>query len=215
MKIIDLVLNLFFPPKCLFCDELLTSGEDTVCEVCRLGMEDFSKEWKVPYLHKWVSLWYYEETIRQSVLRYKFGGARCYAPIYGKYMAERLRNSELVQGDFVLSWVPISPKRKWKRGYDQGQLLAKALGKELGITPVRTLRKIRDTPAQSGIHDPAKRRANVLGAYQVVNTERIAGKRVLLLDDVLTTGATVGECAKMLLLAKADTVDGAFLAASR
>lgn len=214
-KVRDLVLDLLFPPKCIFCDQLLFGEEKEVCSLCSLGMEDFSSEEKLPYLHKWISLWYYEESIRESILRYKFAGASEYAPVYGRYLAEKIRERNLCEGEFVLTWVPVSRQRKRKRGYDQVELLAEAVGKELGVQPVCTLRKIRNTPAQSGISDPAKRRANVLGAYAPVDPQIYKGKRILLLDDIVTTGATAGECAKVLLTAGAGNVDLAVLAASR
>ena len=114
----------------------------------------------------------------------------------------------------VLSFVPIAFLRKMKRGYDQGDLLAEALGNELNVPAVKTLRKIRNTPPQSGIKDVARRRANVLGAYRCVDAEAVRGKRVLLLDDVLTTGATASECARVLLTAGAKEVFCATLAVS-
>lgn len=78
-----------------------------------------------------------------------------------------------------------------------------------------TLVKIRDNPPQSGITDDAKRRANVLGAYRVTDPARAAGKRILLLDDVITTGSTAGECARMLLIAGAKEVTCAAVACAR
>jgi predicted amidophosphoribosyltransferase len=99
----------------------------------------------------------------------------------------------------LLTWAPISRMRKWKRGYDQVELIAKAVGRELGIAPIATLKKRRNNPPQSGIRDAARRRANVFGVYQVLDPNLICGKRILLLDDIMTTGATAGECARMLL----------------
>ena len=73
-------------------------------------------------------------------------------------------------------------------------------------TPQETLRKVRDNPPQSGIDDPAERRANVLDAYEAVSPEQFAGKRLLLVDDICTTGATLGECARVLKAAGAADV---------
>ena len=115
----------------------------------------------------------------------------------------------------ILTWVPVSRLRRLTRGYDQVELLAKAVGKELGVAPVPTLKKIRHNRRQSGIHSEAERMANVLGAYRVLSPGEIRGKRILLLDDVLTTGATSGECARMLLTAGAKEVHCAVIAARR
>ena len=122
---------------------------------------------------------------------------------------------EYPEGFDVLTWVPVSPLRKWIRGYDQAELLARAVGRELDMVPVRTLKKIRHNRRQSRITDDARRRANVLGAYRVVNSAEVSGKRVLLLDDIYTTGATVGECARVLRTEGAKEVHCAAVAAAR
>ena len=83
------------------------------------------------------------------------------------------------------------------------------------MKPVKLLKKIRNNPPQSGISGAAERRANVLGAYQVIQPERLAGMKILLLDDVITTGATAGECARVLLTAGAEEVHCGAVAAAR
>ena len=123
--------------------------------------------------------------------------------------------SEYPEGFDVLTWVPISPIRKLQRGYDQVELLAKAVGAELGMEPVRTLRKVRHNRPQSGIEGEAQRKANVLGVYRAVNPESFRGKRVLMLDDIITTGSTAGEAARVLLTAGAKEVHCGAIAAAR
>ena len=95
------------------------------------------------------------------------------------------------------------------------ELLAKAVGKELGMKPERTLKKLRNNPPQSGMKDFSARRANVLGVYRVIDPENLRGKRVLLLDDIITTGATVSECARTLLTAGAKEVYCVAVAANK
>ena len=108
----------------------------------------------------------------------------------------------------------MAPLRRLSRGYDQVELLADAVAEEMGTVSIRTLRKIRNTPPQSRLKDAARRRANVLGAYISVNPEAIRGKRILLLDDIITSGATASECARVLLTAGAKEVYCAALAAA-
>ena len=120
---------------------------------------------------------------------------------------------DLPEADMI-TWVPISAKRLRKRGYDQVQLLARAVGPELGIPVEPLLEKIRDNRANSGLKTPAERRANVLGVYKAVGQEHFRGKRVLLLDDIVTTGATASECARVLLTAGAEEVIFAAVAAA-
>ena len=108
----------------------------------------------------------------------------------------------------------IAKLRRFHRGYDQVELICNEVGKELSVLPVRTLRKIRNTPPQSGIKDVSRRRANVLGAYTACDSAAIKGKRILLLDDVITTGATLSECSRVLLTAGACDVTCAAIACS-
>ena len=114
----------------------------------------------------------------------------------------------------ILTWVPISRLRRMRRGYDQVELLAKAVGRELNMEPQRTLRKIRHNRPQAGIHGAAERRANVLGVYRMAKNADVLDKRVLLLDDVMTTGATAGEAARILLTAGAKEVHLGCIAAA-
>jgi len=121
---------------------------------------------------------------------------------------------EYPDGFDLLTWVPISPLRRFTRGYDQVELLAEAVGQELGMTPVSTLRKTRHNRPQSSITGQAQRRANVLGVYEAVCPQMVQGKRVLLLDDIITTGTTAGECARVLLTAGAKEVHCGCIAAA-
>ena len=150
-------------------------------------------------------MWYYKGSVRKSILRYKFQGRTVYAPAFGRFMAMKLQEADMDDFD-ILTWVPISAARLRKRGYDQMVLVTKAVGKELGVKPEKTLVKVRNTPPQSSIRGIAQRKANVLDAYRVTDPQLIKEKRILLLDDVITTGATASECARTLLTAGAKEV---------
>ena len=209
------LFRLIFPPKCLFCKKVLLNTETDMCHSCRSNIEDFPRaKIKFSFVAGWTALWYYNGIARSSILRYKFRDVRSYAPRYGRLLAMGILNSTLPECD-ILTWVPISRRRKFFRGFDQVQLVANAVGKELNQPVVHTLRKIRNTPPQSGIRGEAARKANVLGAYKLKRGADIKGKRVLLLDDVITTGATASECARVLLTAGAKEVYCAALAASK
>ena len=106
----------------------------------------------------------------------------------------------------TITWAPVSLFRRFKRGYDQAQLIAVALGKELNLPVIKLLRKHRNTKAQSTLNDAASRRANVQGAYEATDPIKTAGKSILLIDDVLTTGSTATECALVLHTAGAKNV---------
>lgn len=101
-------------------------------------------------------------------------------------------------GEFdTVTWVPVSRKRLRQRGFDQSRLLAASLCVDWHVAPVETLRKAVDNPAQSGLTDAEHRRANVLGVYEAL-PENVRDKRLLLIDDIVTTGSTLTECVRVL-----------------
>ena len=214
MRLIDKFLELCFPSKCILCAKILEKEETDLCHSCRAEISECGKsKTAIPFIESWLALWYYEGKVRSSLLRYKFGGHRGYARIYGRLLAMKLLRD--VQDRFdILTYIPISRLRKFRRGYDQVQLLAEAVGAELGMEVVPTLKKIRHNPPQSGIGDAAHRRANVMGVYEAIDPAQLAGKRILLLDDIITTGATASECARVLLTAGAKEVICAAIAAA-
>lgn len=129
-------------------------------------------------------------------------------------MAKTVR--EQLKGKYdLITWVPLSERREKKRGYDQAMLLAMALAVELDDVAIETLRKTQDIPAQSGIDNKEKRQANVIGVYEVVDAELITGQKVLIIDDIITTGSTLSECARILRMAGADSVVCATIAKGR
>ena len=209
------ILDLLFPPKCILCGKVLERGETDLCRTCRVDSPEcpVSKN-KLPFLDSWLALWYYEGPVRKSLLRYKFQGTRAYAAGYGRLLAMKLLQ-EHPEGFDSITWVPISRRRKLQRGFDQVEELALYVGKELGIKPLRLLKKVRHNKPQSGISEQAQRRANVLGVYEATDPQWIEGRRILLLDDIVTTGSTAGEAARVLLTAGAKEVHFAAVAAAR
>ena len=206
--------NFLFPSKCILCGKVLGRQEKDLCSNCRQDSPECSgKHKKFSFLDSWVAIWYYKGYIRKSIHRYKFQNARHYAASYGRLLAVRILQ-EYPDGFDVLTWVPTSRLRRFTRGYDQVELLVKAVGKELDMVPLRTLKKIRNNRPQSGLKGQAERRANVLGAYKVTCAQKVSGKRILLLDDVITTGATAGECARVLRTAGAKEVHCGCVAAA-
>ena len=215
MKLCYFLMNLLFPPKCILCGNLLGKQEQDLCRACRTDSPEYPiRKERLQFLDSFTAVWYYEGSVRRSLLHYKFYGKRSYAPGYGRLLAMKLLQAH-PEGFDSLTWVPVSRLRKLRRGYDQVELIADAVGRELGMDPVPLLKKVRHNRPQSGISEAAKRRANVLGVYREMNREAIAGKRILLLDDILTTGATAGECARVLLTCGAKEVHCAAVAAAR
>ncbi|MCD7947133.1 MAG: ComF family protein [Oscillospiraceae bacterium] len=208
------VLDFVFPPKCVFCGKIVEGGGYRVCPSCEKELPFLpgaAAEREGEFFTLCVSPLSYQGAVRKSVHRYKFSGKDGYATTYGKLMADCVRAHLAGEYDRI-TWVPLSSERKRERGYDQAMLLAMAVALDLGDVAVESLRKARHTGAQSGLADAAARRANVLGAYELTDPALVEGRRFLLIDDVLTTGATISECARVLLTGGATQVVGATLA---
>lgn len=207
-------LNLLFPRKCPFCNRHI-GGRDLICGDCEKTLPytgDRARR-QVSGLRVAAPL-YYEDAVRRAILDFKFKGRMGGLPCFGSLMARCA--AEEFSGEFdAITWVPVSRKRLRRRGFDQARYLAGSLCVEWHVEPQETLRKILDNPAQSGLDDACARRANVLGVYEAVRPENIAGKRFLLIDDICTTGATLSEAARVLRQAGAAGVVGLTLAISR
>lgn len=214
---LDAVLDLLFPPKCVFCGAILDDGEEGMCARCQRELPwllEGEAEQKGEFFSLCAAPLRYQDKVRDSVHRYKFQGRRGYHKLYGRLVAQCVHDH--LDGRYdLISWVPLSRKRKRERGYDQAFLLASAAAAELGAPLVETLQKTRNTTAQSGLTEASQRRANVLGAYVPVDPRQVEGRRVLLIDDVVTTGSTLSECARTLRTIGAADVVCAALARAR
>lgn len=202
-KLMGGVMDLLFPRKCPFCGAI--TGKDVLCQNCEKTLPWCGKERSGANFDCVTAPLYYEEGVRKAVHNLKFNGKIGGVDYFGQMMAQWA--AEHYSGEFdAVTWVPVSKKRLRKRGYDQSRLLCGAMCGHWDVEPLETLKKRVDNPPQSGIDDHAQRRANVLGAYEAVNVSSFVGKRLLLIDDVCTTGATLGECARVLKTAGAARV---------
>ena len=199
IKVFDYILSLIYPPKCVFCGTVIDKSD--ICEECEKTLP-FTKGdsiyQKFPFVDKCISPLYYKDYVRRAVLRFKFAGCSCYSRRLGGIMSECAENNLDCGSIDMVSCIPLSRKRMHDRGYNQAELLAKEISKKVGVEYLPTLKKIRHNTAQSTIKDSKQRAANVIGAYRVVDAEKVKGKYILLVDDVVTTGSTVSECARIL-----------------
>ncbi len=204
------IRDLFFIPKCVFCQRILDSG--CICEECERSLPRMNGSFRgVEFAEKCVAALRYEGKVKESLIRYKFMGRQSYSAEYAALINDAL-TKYLPSGWDEITFVPISLFRRFKRRYDQAELLALELSRLCGKRAVRYLVKRRHTPKQSQIRGAAARRANVTGAYRAVRKGELRGKRILLVDDIITTGATASECARTLLMAGAERVYCAALA---
>ena len=147
MKLLYRIGELLFPGKCVLCGRKLQRGELDLCGDCREIPGYSQRKLNFQFLDSFAAVWYYEGYVRKSLLRYKFRNQRSYAAAYGRAVAMMLLR-EYPEGFDLITWVPVSRLRKLRRGYDQVELLAKAVCSELGTTPCRCLKKIRHNPPQ-------------------------------------------------------------------
>jgi ComF family protein len=216
-------LDLVFPAVCPVCDEVLGAGRrDPLCGACwaaiprlgppgcaRCGRPDSSMPGETdtpcvvcdaaPPAWDWALAGAdYEGVVREALHALKFEGRRALARPLAALVLERVGRRLDVDG---LVPVPLAPARERERGFNQASLVAERLAKALRC-PVRPgwLRRVRPTAPQSEL-GAAERRSNVRGAFAAAPA--VAGQRVIVVDDVLTTGATVAECARALRAAGA------------
>ncbi len=186
---------------CGICGKL---DQKSLCNKCKIKLqknaickiEDYKNT--SSYFDEHIYLFQYNGEIRDAILKYKFD-EKSY--IYRTFL-EFIKNNENICAQIkkydIIIPVPISKKRLNTRGYNQSSLIAKNLAKELNIEySEKILIKTKDNKPQSEMKQDT-RKSNVSGVYKVINKERINNKKVLIVDDIFTTGSTVDECARVL-----------------
>ncbi len=219
-------------PVCLFCGRVLAHQKSSpseyfsfayhVCHSCltRLPYKPYSEQISSCVQHDEtpnpilaITAMRYEEPIASALRTLKFREGLHFAPILSFIMYKALQASAATF-DAVIP-IPLSPKRRQTRGYNQAEILASPIARRLGIPLLNTfLVRSRNTAQQSRFQDPMKRAQNISGAFEVPDECCVDGLKILLVDDVLTTGFTLQEAATTLLSAGA-TMVVALTAASR
>ena len=199
MKLIDYVLDLMYPPRCILCRKILRDKEKDICHSCADIMPrllNFEPRRDLDNIRLCVAPFVYRDELRKSLHRYKFSGAAAYGRIYADFIAKSI-DENAISCD-IISWVPVSKRRLRERGYDQSEIIARALADILGVPCQKLLCKVKENKRQSSLSSKEARKHNVAGAYRCISEEDLIGKRVLIVDDIVTTGETISEAAKML-----------------
>jgi len=165
------------------------------CPLCREGVPGFDAAY---------CFGLYAAPLRELIHLYKYSKIRTLAARFGSLMADALPLDERID---AVTPVPLHWFRKWRRGFNQSELLARTIARRRGVPLASVLRRVRPTAAQAGLSN-AGRRENVAGAFACRTGRRrdIASKRILLVDDVMTTGSTASACARALKRAGAARV---------
>ena len=210
------VLRLVFPPRCAFCGS--RGCRENVCPVCAeqlLGLqvppEYLRKKGDPRWLTHTVAVWQYDGVARRALLALKYHQSRWRAAELGRQLAAH--TAGLPAPDLIIP-VPDHPAAAKERPYSVPKLFAERLSRQTGA-PVAAdiLQKQYNTPPQHKLNRH-RRKGNPVGAYRVAKPEALRGKRVWLVDDIVTTGATMNECARMLWLYGAQQVTGICFAAT-
>lgn len=224
-RVLEPLLAVVFPSRCLACRHFLTRptrgplcaacwralprhvmplcacggpcGAAGACARCRRGLSAFSRG---------ASLGPFEGTLRTLIHELKYRGRRRVAARLAELLLARPETAQVLSGECLLLPVPLHPRRRRERGFNQADLLARELGRRSGLAVATTaLVRRKDTRSQTGL-SAAARRANVAGAFAVRRRAQVVARRVILVDDVTTTGATVRACADALRAAGAADV---------
>lgn len=244
-KILNFVLNIIFPPKCVFCGKLLEpyskheviDGHDIYCNSCATALR-FCKDYKCCIKcgkpsasfnsddmclycekksigfkrYRGISVLFYEDAVRSSVLRYKLGEKKHYAKAYSYMMYKTIKTEyDGIAFDIVTSAPPTAGFLKSRKNFDHAELIARKIAKKMDIKYIPCLKKLSTAKHQRGL-SYSERIKNLDGNIKMLKQIDVRNKTILLIDDVCTTGSTLKECAKVLLRNGAKEIFSATLA---
>jgi competence protein ComFC len=204
-NLMDFLIRLIYPPRCIFCESLLEMNEEIdICSKCFHKVHLVQNHWMdteklhFEYCQGAICLFVYEGLVKESLLRYKFKKKPDLYRAFSKLMIQKLDSVNFRDFDVVIS-VPLSKESFQKRGFNQSYLISQYLSHYYGKPDLSNLvKKTRNTQAQSSV-GKALRKSNVKGIFRIESSNQFHGKRVLIIDDIITTGSTVDELSKEVL----------------
>ncbi len=218
LNLLNYIKRLIFPNRCPFCDEVISFSE-CLCKSCNDELDYIDKgicaacgkekcechSFGFYYKKAIVPLEYTRKTVK-AIKRFKFNDCPNYAQNFAKIMTEYITFDGTDRKIDIVCGVPMTKRDMKKRGYNQSFLISKHIANLIGKACANdALIKIKSTKHQHTLN-ARLRRTNLNGAFKVNNKDKIKGKSILLVDDVITTSSTVNECAKTLILSGADKV---------
>lgn len=207
MKILNKILDIIYPRNCGVCGhgnkDLCTKCEKKLNKQAVFGVDEYENKFFIRHYY----IFKYEGLIRKLLINYKFNEKpylyRMFSAFINKYEKDYLHFGFY---DIIIP-VPISKKRLKNRGYNQSLLLTKSIAMENNLLlENNVIIKIKNNSTQSSLNKE-EREENVQGVYKVMDKEKVKNKKILLLDDIYTTGSTLDECSKELLQVGAKHID--------
>lgn len=206
---INYVLNLIYPNVCGICNRLCV---EDLCKKCEIKLNKIAKNKIVNYkdknFAKHLYVFKYEGIIKDKLLDFKFNEKTYIYKAIVKFIIKNKKICRFLKSYDIIIPVPIHKKRKLERGYNQSALFARTIAKS-----VPNLKYIDDVLVKTLNNRPQstknkiERQQNIIGAYKMKNESKVLNKKILLLDDIYTTGSTVNECCKVLKQAKPKCID--------
>lgn len=188
------ILNLFFPDRCPVCNELINVN-DRFCPECTDKLTLYTESFSITGATECFAALVYDKAVKPAVFLLKKGGCGNADYAFGAYLADVLKDNHVPDRVNFIIPVPMSEQSRRKRGYNQAELIARAVSAETEI-PVRNIvRKVRNTGEQKKL-GKADRKLNLKDAFEV--TGDVTGKNILLIDDICTTGSTFSEISILL-----------------
>lgn len=198
-------INLFYPPVCGVCEKL---NRDFLCKKCEKLLENQAKfdiiesKYDKNFYDNHLYIFQYQGIIRKLIIDYKFNEKVYLYKTFVNFLLKNEKFFEILKSYDTIIPVPISKKRKKERGYNQCLLISKEISKRLRIeNNDYCLYKSKNIVAQSTLNKE-EREQNIKDAYDLRNIKSIENKKVLLIDDIYTTGSTLNECSRVLRQAK-------------
>ena len=208
LSFIKHVINLIYPNVCGICDKVC---KDNLCKKCEINFKKIAKvridTYKNKNFTKHIYLFKYEGIIKERLIEFKFNEKPYIYKGFVKFLIKNKKICSFLKSYDIIIPVPIHYNRKVTRGYNQSALISKEIAKILKINYVEKVlfKKINNKPQST--KNKAERKENVIGVYCLKNAYKIKNKKIVLLDDIYTTGSTVNECAKILKESGAKKVD--------
>lgn len=217
IKLKEMLLDILFPPICINCEAVLSAEEKTsaichlclskisvhatlFCGICKARLPENKKICHKKSKYYLGAVTNYGDVIRRLIHKLKYGKWQRISPIINELTGRYLKNLNLkLNKNYIVVPIPLHKNKKAERGFNQSEIIAKYVAEKLKL-PLKTdnLAREKETKSQTEMKDWEERKNNIKESFSVSSSEDIKGKNIILVDDIYTSGATIGEAAEVL-----------------